>query len=340
MRAVHIAPPAMLDGVLITRDLTVEIVSQDHRFNVVDGVDLTLEAGKTLGLVGESGSGKSMTGLALVGLLPPAGRVVRGSVALNGTELVGKPGKELSSVRGAEIGMIFQEPRRSLDPSFSVGYQVAEAIRRHLPVSRSEAMRRAVEMLDRVQIPRASERARNYPHQFSGGQCQRIMLAVALACRPKVLIADEPTTALDVTVQASVLRLIADLQREMDLAVLLITHDLGVVAEMCDRVAVMYAGQVVENADVNTLFRSPQHPYTWGLQTSVPDPLSPSSKIRSIRGVVPPPYMWPTGCRFHPRCEFAIDRCTTETPPMTKDAAGTLSRCLRSDELTLGDRPS
>ena len=321
------------EEVMQVRGLVIQISSRGRSYNVVDGATFELCAGKTLGLVGESGSGKTLTGLATLGLLPPVATVTGGSIKLNGTELTALTRRQLNGFRGRQIAMIFQEPRRSLDPSFSVGFQVAEVIRKHTNVTRRQASREAVAMLDRVRIPNAAERAKDYPHQFSGGMCQRVMLAIALACRPGVLIADEPTTALDVTVQAAVLKLIAELQAEMNLAVLLITHDLGVVAEMCDEVAVMYSGQVVERAETTQLFRQPRHPYTEGLQNSVPDPDNPRSGIAFIPGVVPPAYEWPQGCRFHPRCPHAQPGCAKTDPSLVTLDGDRLSRCLRVSEL-------
>ncbi|MFI6315630.1 ABC transporter ATP-binding protein [Nocardia fusca] len=259
--------------VLDLRDLKVEVSGDGRWTTLVDGVDLTVAAGETVGLVGESGSGKTITSLAMMQLLPANARLT-GSVRLGGRELVGLPEQELSALRGGAMGMIFQEPRRSLNPAFSVGDQVAESIRRHEGVDRKASWARAVELFDTVGIADAARRARDYPHQFSGGMCQRVMLAIALACHPKLLIADEPTTALDVTVQRQVLELIGDLQAELGLAVLLITHDLGVVAEVCDRAAVMHSGRVVEHASVTDLFDRPQDPYTRRLLAArvLPDP--------------------------------------------------------------------
>ena len=322
-------PPAPLE----VEDLTVEFAAREGPVRVVEEVGFTLRAGETLGLVGESGSGKSVTALALLGMItPPSGRVVRGSVRLAGRELRGLPARELRRVRGAQIGMIFQEPRRSLDPAFTVGDQVAETVRAHLRLSRRESRRRAVEMLDLVGIASAGRRAGDYPHQFSGGMAQRVMLAVALCCSPKVLIADEPTTALDVTVQGQVLALIRDLQDELGLAVLFISHDLGVIAEMCDRVAVMYAGQIVERASVDDLFLRPRHPYTAALLGSIPGPLGDVTQLAPIPGAVPAAQAWPTGCRFHPRCGHALPECGVDAPAFTGRAS---ARCLRVDALDL-----
>lgn len=319
---------------LEVRGLTVTFATEQGPATVVDRLDLDLRAGEIVGLVGESGSGKTVTGLAIMGLLPSNGRIAGGTISLEGRELQSLPNREMRRVRGLDIGMIFQEPRRSLDPCFTVGDQVAEAIRAHHDVSRKEAAKQAIEMLDRVRIPDAARRAGNYPHQFSGGQCQRVMLAIALVCKPKVLIADEPTTALDVTVQEEMLRLLDELRREMDLAVLLVTHDLGVVAETCDRVHVMYAGQLVEEGSVFDLFERPQHPYSAGLLGSVIQ-VGAATRLQSIPGTVPPATAWPQGCRFGPRCAHADERCGLEVPELVSNDGVRQVRCVRAGELDL-----
>jgi oligopeptide/dipeptide ABC transporter ATP-binding protein len=324
------APLLEVDG------LTVEFRSGTGRVRVVDDVRFTLDRGRTLGLVGESGSGKTVTSLAVMGLLPPRSSWVEGSVRLDGQELVGAAGAELTDLRGRDIGMIFQEPRRSLNPAFTVGEQIAEIARRHLGLSRKDAWDRAVEMLDTVNIADAARRARHYPHEFSGGMCQRVMLAGALVCRPKLLIADEPTTALDVTVQARMLRLMNELQAEFDLGILFITHDLGVVAEMADDVAVMYAGELVEQAPVDDLLSRPEHPYTAGLLGSSPDVQGHVERLRSIPGSVPAVGAWPAGCRFHTRCEHARPgTCDTDPVALADGGPGRRARCVRSGELHL-----
>lgn len=327
--------PAQTDGVLLeVRDLAVDFGEAHNRARVVEDVSFDLAAGETLGLVGESGSGKTVTSLAALGMIePPHGRVVAGSIRINGREILGLPRRELTRIRGREIAMVFQEPRRSLDPAFTVGDQIAETVRAHLGVGRRDSWKRAVDMLDRVGIPSAARRAHDYPHQFSGGMAQRAMLAIALSCSPKILIADEPTTALDVTVQAHVLDLIRDLQVEFKLAVLFVSHDLGVIAEMCDRVAVMYAGQMVEQASVGDLFLKPRHPYTAALLESIPRRGTNGVRMSAIPGVVPSARSWPSGCRFHPRCQHAIERCQTEVPSQVGVSS---ARCLREHELTLG----
>ncbi len=322
---------------LRVEDLAVEFRVGGRWIRVVEDVQLTIDHGQTVGLVGESGSGKTVTSLAIMGLIGDANaRIPHGSVRLNGRELVGLPERELRKVRGSEIGMIFQEPRRSLNPAFNVGHQIAEVLTRHRGLSRRAAWDRAVELLDTVGIPTPERRARNYPHEFSGGMCQRVMLAIALACEPKLLIADEPTTALDVTVQAQMLRLMSDLQENLQLSILFITHDLGVVAEMCDVVGVMYAGQLVEVSPLYSLFEAPQHPYTEGLLASIPQAHKRTERLRSIPGMVPSPLDFPTGCRFHPRCSYCeTDRCTSSVPDLVKAPDGRLTRCVRFDELDL-----
>ncbi|OIJ65027.1 ABC transporter ATP-binding protein [Streptomyces mangrovisoli] len=316
---------------LEVRGLSIEAKGPDGPLVLTEGTDLTIRPGQTLGLVGESGSGKSMTGLAMLGVLPPSVRVRAGQVLLGGTDLIALPEKELRAVRGGRIGMVFQEPRRSLDPSFTVGDQVAETIRAHREVSRKQARNLAVELLDRVRIPDPGTRAGQYPHQFSGGMCQRVMLAVALAGEPEVLIADEPTTALDVTVQAAMLRLIKDLQEELNLGVLLITHDMGVVAEVCDDVAVMYAGQVAEVGPVRDVLSAPRHPYSAALRDATPDECRRGELLQAIPGQIPPPSAWPSGCRFHPRCSLAVDACR-EAAPDVLQLGRTRVRCARATE--------
>ncbi|WP_199584002.1 ABC transporter ATP-binding protein [Blastococcus sp. TF02A-30] len=327
--------PAVTAPLLQVEDLTVQFPTPDGLITVVDHVSFTLDANRVLCIVGESGSGKSVTALSLVGLVQSrGGRVSAGSVKFRGTELVGQPEKALNRIRGRDIGFIFQEPMSSLNPAFTVGDQIAEVVRRHRRAGRKEAWARAVEMLDRVGIASAAQRAKDYPHRFSGGMRQRVMIALALACDPKLLIADEPTTALDVTIQARTLELLKTLQREQDMAVLFITHDLGVVADIADDVVVMYASQVVEHAPVRDLFRRPQHPYTAGLLAAMPQSaLENGSPLVGIPGVVPQPHRLPSGCRFHPRCTHAqAGRCTSE-PVELRRLDGGLVRCVRSEEL-------
>jgi oligopeptide/dipeptide ABC transporter ATP-binding protein len=321
--------------------LSVEFKTEQGWTRVVDDVGFSLERGRTLGLVGESGSGKTVTSLAIMGLLPRRGARVTGSVRLDGRELIGAPEGDLTDIRGRDIGMIFQEPRRSLNPAFTVGAQIAEVVRRHQGLSRKAAWERAVEMLEAVHIPEPSRRARDYPHQFSGGMCQRVMLAAALVCGPKLLIADEPTTALDVTVQARMLKLMNDLQTDFGLSILFITHDLGVVSEMADEVAVMYAGELVEQAPVADLLIRPEHPYTAGLLASSPDVQGAVERMGHIPGSVPAVGDWPQGCRFHPRCPHAVPGvCDGPPAVLIEVAADRFTRCLRTHELTLQGVPA
>jgi oligopeptide/dipeptide ABC transporter ATP-binding protein len=283
----------------------------------VDGVDFVLEPGKTLGVVGESGSGKSVTALSVMRLIERPGVIVEGSrILFDGRDLTALKDGEMESVRGNEISMIFQEPMTSLNPVYTVGDQIAEAIRLHEGASKKEAGDRAVEMLTLVGIPEAARRARDFPHQLSGGMRQRVMIAMALACGPKLIIADEPTTALDVTIQAQILELMMELQDRLGMSILLITHDLGVVAETCDDVVVMYAGRVVEKGPVESVFGAPQHPYTEALLQSIPVlGMSTTEPLRVIKGAVPSPLDWPAGCRFSTRCDYVYEKCA-EQPPL------------------------
>jgi peptide/nickel transport system ATP-binding protein len=301
--------------VLDVRDLRVSFPAPDgHRFFPVDGVSFTLDRGETLALVGESGCGKSLTSLALLRLVPPPGRVEPGStIRLGDTDVLSLEGEALRHIRGRRIGMIFQDPMTSLNPVFTVGDQIAEGVRAHLSVSRAEARERARALLQEVGIPDPASRLDAYPHQLSGGMRQRVMIAIALAAEPEILVADEPTTALDVTVQAQILEVLDRLRRARGMAVLLITHDLGIVAGRADRVAVMYAGQIVEEAPTPELFAHPSHPYTQGLFASVPRISGPVTRLTPIGGTVPPPTAWPAGCRFRPRCPQAFDK--SQLPP-------------------------
>ena len=284
----------------------------------VDGISFHVHRGEVLGIVGESGSGKSVTSLSIMRLVPePPGEIVAGSsIRLKGEELVGAPETRMREIRGNDVAMIFQEPMTSLNPVFPVGEQIAEAVRLHRQASKSEARARAIELLGLVGLPDPEQRVDAYPHELSGGQRQRVMIAMALSCEPDLLIADEPTTALDVTIQAQILELLAELRRRLGMAIVLITHDLGVVAEVCDRVVVMYAGQVREQGSVDAIFRDPHDPYTQGLLASIPRLGHATERLAVIPGTVPGATDWPAGCRFHPRCPFAWDRCLRESPPL------------------------
>jgi len=321
------------------RDLVTVFQTPAGRVPAVDGVSLAIERGTTLGLVGESGCGKSVTAMSVLGLVAAPGRIERGQILLEGeggpVDLVGLPEQRLRRIRGGRIGMIFQEPMTSLNPVFTVGNQVAEAIRLHRRVSRQAARQRALELLRLVRIADPERRLDEYPHQLSGGMRQRVMIAMALACEPDLLIADEPTTALDVTIQAQVLELLADLRRRLGMAILLITHDLGVVAETCDEVAVMYAGRIVERAAAATLFAQPLHPYTIGLLAARPEHRQATGDpLAAIPGMVPQPRDFPAGCRFHPRCRFVREpRCAAELPELRELRPGHFVRCHYAGEL-------
>ena len=323
----------MSEPLLKIEDLRTHFFTDDAVVRAVDGVSLEVQPGETLAVVGESGSGKSVTALSILRLFPqPPGRVVGGRILFQGRDLLSLSDREMRAVRGKAISMIFQEPMTSLNPVFTCGEQVMETIRRHERVGRKDARAVAIEMFERVGIPAASQRVDEYPHQMSGGMRQRVMIAMALACRPSLLIADEPTTALDVTIQAQILELLRALQRELQMSVMLITHDLGVVAETASRVAVMYAGQVVEYCDVRSAFRKPLHPYTAGLQASLPKLGETRTRLRVIKGTVPNPARFPVGCRFHPRCPIAIEKCLTE-PPLEEIEPGRWARCWRASEI-------
>ena len=291
----------------------------------VDGVDLTIYEGETVGVVGESGCGKSVTSLTAMRLTP--GKIVEGSIVFDSKDLLALSEEEMRGIRGNQIAMIFQEPMTSLNPVFTIGQQIEEAIRIHLKYDKKRARERTIEMLKLVGIPRAEQIVDEYPHQLSGGMRQRVMIAMAMSCNPKLLIADEPTTALDVTIQAQILDLMRELRDKHGTAIMMITHDLGVVAEMCDRVIVMYAGRVVEEADVITLFTNPKHPYTQGLMKSIPSLDGKEKRLYSIKGNVPIPGALRQGCTFAPRCEFAMDICRAKMPQLQEVGEGHASRC-------------
>jgi peptide/nickel transport system ATP-binding protein len=327
----------MSEPLLEVRDLRTHFFTEDGVVRAVDGVSFDVCAGETLAVVGESGSGKSVTSLSILRLIQdPPGRIVGGSIRFRGRDLLALSPSEMRSVRGREISMIFQEPMTSLNPVFTCGDQIAEAVVLHDRVSRKAARARAIEMLELTGIPLPAQRVDEYPHQLSGGMRQRVMIAMALACRPSLLIADEPTTALDVTVQAQILELLERLQGDLGMAVMLVTHDLGVVAETADRVAVMYGGQIVEHAPVDEIFHATRHPYTAGLLASLPTIGARRETLRVIPGNVPDPSRLPSGCRFHPRCPCAIARCASEAPELSEVRPGHGARCLRAAEIEAG----
>ncbi len=319
------APAAPL---LAITGLRVTFPTPEGAARAVDGVDLVIGPGETVGLVGESGSGKSVTAYAMLRLVEPDGHVGAGSsVRFEGRDLLALPAREMRQVRGNHVALVVQEPGSAFNPVRTIGSQIAEAVRAHEHVTRRAAWERAVRMLEMVGLPDPADRARGYAHQLSGGQRQRALLAMALACGPKLLIADEPTTALDVTIQAEILELLRDLQARLGMAVLLITHNLGVVAGATRRTYVMYAGQIVEEAATEALFARPAHPYTEGLLAAVPRLDARKERLASIPGQIPPATQWPAGCRFHPRCPFAWERCRTEAPPLLDVAEGHRARC-------------
>jgi peptide/nickel transport system ATP-binding protein len=335
------APDTRTDVLLDVADLRTYFFLRGGILKAVDGVSFALRAHETLAIVGESGCGKSMTALSLMRLIPdPPGKIVHGSVTLDGRDLLALDERAMRGVRGKDISMIFQEPMTSLNPVMTVGRQIAEALLLHENMSRAESMRRAVEILRLVRIPEPEQRLREYPHQLSGGMRQRVMIAMALACNPKVLLADEPTTALDVTIQAQILDIILDLQKKLGTAVILITHDLGVVAETAQRVIVMYAGRKVEEALVGELFAHPLHPYTHGLMASIPrlelmrgGTGETKRRLQEIAGIVPALTNLPAGCSFAPRCPYAIDQCRREFPPYEEKNPGHWAACWRSHEI-------
>jgi oligopeptide/dipeptide ABC transporter ATP-binding protein len=324
------------DPLLSIRDLVVEFRTEDGVVHAVDGVSYDLFPGEILGIVGESGSGKSVSTLALLGLIPqPPGRIASGTAVFKGRDLLTLKKKDLREVRGNEVAMIFQDPMTSLNPVLTIGSQLGEAIKTHFPNEKDEVVKgRVIDLLKLVGVPNAETRYTQYPHEFSGGMRQRAMIAMAITNSPALLIADEPTTALDVTIQAQVLEVLKRVQAETHAATILITHDLGVVAEMCDRVLVMYAGHIVESGDVETIFRTPRHPYTIGLMDSLPKVTEDEDWLQPIMGSPPSLIDLPPGCPFHPRCFLARERCHQELPPLTPvEGSGHESACFFSDEL-------
>ena len=322
--------------VLEIKDLVVEYTSESGTVHAVNGFDMVLHAGDTFGLVGETGAGKTTTALSIMRLIAePQGRIISGSVKFMGEELLTKTEAEMRQIRGGKISMIFQDPMTSLNPVMTIGEQILEVIEIHQSeLSKIDALIRAEEMLELVGIPK--QRFNEYPHQFSGGMKQRVVIAIALACNPKLIIADEPTTALDVTIQAQVLELMQELQKEFKTAMMLITHDLGVVAQVCDHVAIMYAGKVVENGTVEEVFRTTKHPYTVGLFGSIPNLTHNVERLNPIKGLTPDPTNLPTGCTFHPRCPFAKDICATTIPKNTILKGENIVECLIYEGLIEG----
>jgi len=326
-----------MSHLLEVQDLHVEFRTRDGVARVLNGVSCHVDAGETLALLGESGSGKSVTAQAIMGILdsPPAA-IRSGRVLLEGRDLLALPESARREVRGKSIAMVFQDSLSALNPVFPVGWQIGEALRVRAGLDRSSAAKRAIELMERVRIPSAASRARDYPHQFSGGMRQRVMIAMALALDPKVLIADEPTTALDVTVQAQIMDLLMELKNERGMALILITHDLGVVAQVADRIAVMYAGRIIEQAGVHDLYRRPAHPYTRALLESIPSRHRHGEPLTTIRGLPPNLLRIPAGCPFHPRCPIAIDQCRQVLPPVTEPVTSRLAACHRTLEVLNG----
>jgi peptide/nickel transport system ATP-binding protein len=304
------------DPLLEVRDLHLEFRTSRGVHQALLGVSFDVQKGEIFGLVGETGCGKTVTGLSILRLLPRSARIPQGQIIFDGSDLLQLSKKEMEDVRGGKIAMIFQDPSSSLNPVFTIGSQIERVVRQHLPMSASEARQHAAEMLEAVGLPDVDRIQASYPHQLSGGMQQRVMIAMALSCRPRLLIADEPTTALDVTIQAQILRLLRDLQQKMDFSVILITHNLGVVAQTCDRLAVLYAGNVAESGTTRDIFNNPQHPYTRGLMNAIPRPGSRGKKMAAILGTVPSNPGAVVGCAFAPRCEFAFQRCTEENPSL------------------------
>jgi peptide/nickel transport system ATP-binding protein/oligopeptide transport system ATP-binding protein len=322
-------------SLLDVRDLTTSFRTGSGEVTAVENVSFSLDKGEILGIVGESGSGKSVTALAVMGLLPrPAGRVLGGSIVFEGQDLLKLSDRQMQRLRGPGIAMVFQEPMTSLNPVFTIGEQIMETIRAHETLSQQASFARAVDMLDKVGIASAASRMTDYPHQLSGGQRQRVMLAIALVCRPRLLIADEPTTALDVTIQAQILELLMDLRDELGMAIMMITHNMGVIAETADRVQVMYAGRVVEQAPVDRLFDRPLHPYTSGLLSCVPTLEQETDRLIAIPGNLPEPSRRPGGCRFSARCVHAIPACGEAIPKLESFEPQHMAACIRVRELT------
>ena len=323
----------MSNVLLEVNDLKTYFYTDEQVIPAVDGVSFTLNRGETLGIVGESGSGKSVTALSMMRLIPnPPGKIVGGSILFKGEEILGKSEEEMRRIRGNQISMIFQEPMTSLNPVYTIGRQISEAIILHQKVQKRQAMEKTIEMLKLVRIPLAEKRIHQYPHQLSGGMNQRVMIAMALSCMPDLLIADEPNTALDVTIQAQILEILKDLKERLGTSVLLITHDLGIIAEMATKVMVMYCGQAVEYTDVRSIFKSPAHPYTVALLKSIPRIAGPKHKLYSIKGMAATPSLDLVGCRFKERCEKVMDRCWKEEPELKQVGNGSVRCWIYTDD--------
>lgn len=318
-----------MEELLRVEDLKTYFFTHEGTVKAVDGVSFTINKGETLGLVGESGCGKSVTALSIMRLIQtPPGKIVSGKILLEGKNLLDLSEKEMRSIRGCKISMIFQEPMTSLDPMFTIGSEIMEVLKLHQGLKKEEALKKAIESLCTVKFPDPEKRIDDYPHELSGGMRQRVMIAMALSCNPALLIADEPTTALDVTIQAQILKLINELRKKFDTAVLLITHDLGVIAKTCDNVALMYAGYMVEYTDVHTFFSKPMHPYAQALLKSIPRIDVDADRLKIIKGLVPNLLDLPTGCPFHPRCEFCFEPCVKKLPPLAQINKNHLVRCF------------
>ena len=324
------------DSILEVRDLKTHFFTDDGVVEAVDGVSFTIKRGEVLGLVGESGCGKSVASLSIMRLIDKPGKIVGGEVIFKGENLLKKTEEEMRKIRGSEIAMIFQEPMTSLNPVFTIGNQIMEAILLHQDLSEEEAEKRTIELLNLVGIPEPERRFAQYPHELSGGMRQRAMIAMAISCNPDLLISDEATTALDVTIQAQILELMKDLQKKIGMAVLFITHDLALVAEMANNIAVTYTGKIVEYSDARSVFKNPKHPYTYGLLRSVPNLLSEETKVElpAIEGMVPSPYRMPQGCHFNPRCPFATEICRKEVPELNELEPHHLVRCFHPVEVS------
>ncbi len=325
-----------MNDILSIKNLTIQYVADDRVVQAVNNFTLTLEKGESLGLVGETGAGKTTTALGIMGLIPnPPGKIVSGEIILNGEDLLKKNKREMRKIRGNKVSMIFQDPMTSLNPVVTVGDQIAESFRIHDKLNKDAAAKKAKEMLEMVGIP--GDRYSEYPHQFSGGMKQRVIIAIALSCNPELLLADEPTTALDVTIQAQVLDLIANLRKERNTSMLLITHDLGVVAEVCDKVAIMYAGEIVEYGPLEEIYNNTSHPYTQGLFGSIPDLDSTEERLKPIKGLMPDPANLPKGCSFSPRCDFSTDKCLESSPQDTEVSPGHFVKCFNCKKLSKGE---